>query len=102
MERGLRAKLKDHEPGWDLGRGEFEAIAWAYQHSGHGAILDDLAARKCARSLEIPMHGLVGLILMAKKRGLAPAANPLIEGLIKAEMWFKKKWVLDTLALVGE
>ncbi len=40
---------------WDLGRGEGEVLSWAFRHPGFEAILDDLAARKCAAALSIPV-----------------------------------------------
>jgi predicted nucleic acid-binding protein len=64
--------------------------------------LDDLAARKCARSLGIPIRGTVGVFLLAKQRGIIPAAAPLLEKLIAAGMRFEKRWLDQALQLVGE
>ena len=36
---------------WDLGLGESHLVSWALLHKGCEAILDDRAARNCARSL---------------------------------------------------
>jgi hypothetical protein len=33
---------------WNLGLGESEVLAWAYQNAGYEAVLDDRAARNCA------------------------------------------------------
>ncbi len=44
---------------WDLGAGETAVIAWAVQHSGVEAVLDDSAARACARVSGIQMRGLL-------------------------------------------
>lgn len=38
---------------WDLGLGESEVIAYAIEHPEYEVIIDDLAARKCARSFGI-------------------------------------------------
>ena len=54
---------------WDLGKGESSVLAWAYSHSGTEAILDDLLARRCAATLDIPIRGTLGLVLTAKKHG---------------------------------
>ncbi|MCK4468733.1 MAG: DUF3368 domain-containing protein, partial [Desulfobacterales bacterium] len=56
--------------GWDLGKGESEVLSWALTHPEYEAILDDLSARKCARSLGIPLRGTVGIILLAKKKAI--------------------------------
>lgn len=42
---------------WDLGPGESAVLAWAYAHVGTEAILDDLAARRCAKTFGIPVRG---------------------------------------------
>ncbi|WP_232826136.1 DUF3368 domain-containing protein [Cyanothece sp. BG0011] len=53
---------------WDLGSGESEVLAWGYLNKGTEIILDDLAARKCAITLKIPMRGTLGIVLLAKKK----------------------------------
>jgi len=44
---------------WDLGLGETEVLAWAYQNPGYEAVLDDRAARNCALSLNLPTRGTI-------------------------------------------
>jgi predicted nucleic acid-binding protein len=66
---------------WDLGRGETSVLNWACQHPGTTAVLDDLAARRCARALAVPVRGTLGLVLIAKRRQLIPAARPVLEQL---------------------
>lgn len=100
--------LKKHidiEPpiiGWDLGKGESEVLSWAITNIGYEAVLDDLAARKCARVLNIPLRGTVGVILLAKKRKHISKARPLINLLIEAGLRFDNKWINEALNLVGE
>ncbi len=65
---------------WDLGRGESHVLSWAFRHPGFEAILDDLAARKCAEVLSIPVRGTLGIILLAKKEGqVAPVLERIRE-----------------------
>ena len=64
---------------WDLGEGESAVLAWAYGHPGKEAIVDDLAARRCATTLDIPIRGTLGLVLMAKRKGVVSAAGPILE-----------------------
>lgn len=40
---------------WDLGAGESSVLAWAYLNPGTEAIIEDLAARRCAATLGIPV-----------------------------------------------
>jgi predicted nucleic acid-binding protein len=88
--------------GWDLGKGESEVLSWALTHPEYEAILDDLSARKCARSLGIPLRGTVGIILLAKKRSYISKAAPLIKSLIDAGLRFDMRWINKALELVGE
>ena len=66
---------------WDLEEGESAVLAWAYAHPGTEAIVDDLAARRCATTLDIPIRGTLGLVLTAKQKGIIPAARPILEKL---------------------
>lgn len=43
---------------WDLGRGDTAVLSYANTNPDSMAIIDDLAARKCARSLQIPHKAL--------------------------------------------
>jgi predicted nucleic acid-binding protein len=42
---------------WRLGGGESSVLALALEHPGTDAIIDDLAARRCAATLSIPLRG---------------------------------------------
>ena len=66
---------------WDLGAGETAVLAYAMVNSGWTAVLDDNAARKCARSFGIPIKGTLVVIILAKQRGLIPSAADLIRQL---------------------
>jgi predicted nucleic acid-binding protein len=66
---------------WDLGPGESAVLTWAYVNTSTNVILDDLAARRCALALGIPVQGTLGIVLTAKQRGVIPAARPVIEQL---------------------
>jgi predicted nucleic acid-binding protein len=57
---------------WGLGEGESSVLAWATAHQGVEAIIDDLAARRCAAALGVPVRGTLGLVLVAKRRGNIP------------------------------
>ena len=87
---------------WDLGEGESSVLAWAHAHPGTEAIVDDLAARRCAAALGIPVRGTLGLVLTAKRRGVIPMARPVVEQLRQAGMYLSERIVQQALALVGE
>ena len=42
---------------WDLGSGETEVLSFAVQHNRYTPVLDDMQAKKCARSLGVPTIG---------------------------------------------
>lgn len=69
---------------WDLGTGESQVLMWARQNSGFEALLDDRAARICAETLQIPVRGTLGIVLLAKREGLISKVKPVIEELINA------------------
>jgi predicted nucleic acid-binding protein len=100
----LKDSLQMHPDieGWGLGRGESEVITYAITNAGYETILDDLEARKCAATFNIPLRGTVGIILKAKKENLIPDAKPLIEELQKAGLRFNENWIKEALLLVGE
>lgn len=51
--------------GSGLGPGESSVLALAYANRGMEAIIDDLAGRRCASLLGIPVRGTLGIVLAA-------------------------------------
>jgi len=86
---------------WRLGAGESAALALAYAQ-GLEAIIDDLAGRKCAASLGIPVRGTLGTMLLAKKRAAIPKARPVIEDMMAAGLYLSTAVVNEALRRVGE
>lgn len=87
---------------WDLGPGESAVLTWGYVHPSTEVIVDDLAARRCAVALGIPVRGTLGLVLTAKQRGTIPAARPLLEQLRDSGMYLSERVMNQALALLGE
>jgi predicted nucleic acid-binding protein len=87
---------------WGLGPGESSVLAWAHAHPGSEAILDDLAARRCAATFNIPVRGTLGLALIAKQRGRVPSARQVLEQLRQGGMYLSDPVMNKALALVGE
>ena len=87
---------------WDLGLGETSVLAWAFHHPGTVAILDDLAARRCAAAHRINVRGTLGLVLVAKRRGVVPNARPLLQKLRQAGMYLSDSVLDEALSLVDE
>jgi len=87
---------------WDLGDGETAVLSWARGHSKFEALLDDRAARQCARAFGINYRGTLGVVLAAKAKKLIPAAKPLCDALIKAGYHINPATLRAALRLVGE
>ena len=88
---------------WDLGAGETAVMAYALLNSGWTAILDDNAARKCARSFGIPVKGTLAVVITAKQKGFIPSAADMIRQLQQHDYRIQESIVRDALArTVGE
>ena len=64
--------------------------------------MDDLPARRCADSLGIPTRGTLGLVLIAKQRGVISEAKPIVERLRQSGMYLSDAVVNRALSMVGE
>lgn len=87
----------------NLGAGESAVLAWGYiYHPDTEVIVDDLAARRCAAALGIPVRGTLGLVLTAKQNGTIPAARPILEQLRQSGLYLSDRVMNQTLAVVAE
>lgn len=87
---------------WSLGAGESAVLALAMAHPGSEAIIDDLAGRRCANRVGIPVRGTLGIVLNAKRHGLIPLARPVIEELLGAGLYLSRPVIDEALRRVGE
>ncbi|HLE83856.1 MAG TPA: DUF3368 domain-containing protein [Thermoanaerobaculia bacterium] len=87
---------------WDLGPGESQVLAHAFARAGAEAILDDRAARRCARVLRIPYTGTLGIVLTCRRANIIPTARPVIEALVAQGLRLAPELVAESLAEVGE
>ena len=77
-------EVNPHIIAWDLGQGESEVLNWAYTYPKYTAILDDRAARSCARALKLKVSGTIGIILLAKRARKITLISPLLRQLEEA------------------
>lgn len=68
-----------------LGVGESEAILLALESAPCHLLVDDLAARRAAQSMNIPVIGTVGLLILARQRNVLAAVKPYLDALRQAE-----------------
>jgi predicted nucleic acid-binding protein len=99
--RAVNLTVSESISNWDLGLGESQVICRAIL-SEAWAVVDDLAARRCAKAHHIPIIGSLGIILRAKRRGFVDRAAPWITRLKTAGMYIDGRLVRDVLGDLGE
>jgi predicted nucleic acid-binding protein len=87
---------------WGLGDGESRVISYAIAHPGAKAVLDNRAARACARTFGVPTRGTLGLLVHAKREGRVDRVRPLINAMLAAGYHLGDDLVAAVLKSVGE
>ena len=86
---------------WNLGAGEASAIAAAL--ALHACLLiDDRAGRRLARSHGLPVIGVLGVLIKAKRLGKVERVRPLIESLVASGYYLSMGVVDEALRMAGE
>lgn len=75
---------------WGLDRGESEVLSFALENSNYRAMIDDAAARRVAKTLNIPLIGTLGMLLLAKQKGLITSISEPIQALKEAGLWISE------------
>jgi predicted nucleic acid-binding protein len=87
---------------WGLGAGETAVLALARSRPASEAILDDAAARACAKAFGVPLLGTLGIALRAKKRGLVASAGEVLKAARAAGLHLDDRTIRMALGHVGE
>lgn len=87
---------------WALGAGESQVLTQALAAPGARAVLDDRAARRCAKVFRIPTLGSLGVILQAKKNGLIPEVRPVLDELRTVGMFLSDDIYMAVLSEAAE
>jgi len=85
-----------------LDPGEESVLTWALANQGTETLIDDQAARRCARALGIPCRGCLGLVIVARKQGIIASARPVLEQLRQAGLRLSDRVLNLALAQVRE
>lgn len=101
-ERPLTQPLAARIAAARLGAGEREAIALALETQATELVIDDLAARRLAQSLGIPIIGCLGLLLRAKHRKLISAIRPFMEAMQGDDFRISDDLFREILIAAGE
>ena len=85
-----------------LGRGEIEAMALYKQLSADALLIDDHRARVIAEHNHIQCVGALGLLLVAKQRGIASTLAPYVHKLRQSSIFYGDDLLDKVLKLAGE
>ena len=86
----------------DSGAGEGQVLAHCLDRSSRLAVLDALAARRCAASLGITMMGTLGIVVEARRRGRPQRTRPVIDSLLENGLRAQRSLVEALLVELGE
>lgn len=82
----------------NLHTGEAAALALALESHADAVLMDESAGRRAAHLLGVPVIGVLGVLLQAKKTGLLSAIKPVIERLeTDAGFWLAPALVTEAL-----
>lgn len=81
--------------------GEASAIAVAIEY-GCGVLMDDKAGRAMAKNAAVPVIGTMGVLVLAKRKGLVPLVKPLLASLVASGYFLSDEIISAALAAAGE
>jgi hypothetical protein len=81
--------------------GEASAIAVAIDF-GCGVIMDDKAGRRMATNASVPVIGTVGVLVLAKRKGLVPFVRPMLEHPVSSGYFLSDGIISAALQASGE
>ena len=80
---------------WGLGQGEGSVLSYAFYNRSYWAVIDDLEARRCAESMGCLYTGTVGILMLAKKKGIISSVRECIYRLRDAGLWLSASFIED-------
>lgn len=86
----------------NLGSGELEAIALYIDLDADLLIIDDARAKKAAYANGLEVMGSIGVLLLAKERGLIKEIKSLLNLLSASDIHLSSKVINKVLELAGE
>ncbi len=86
----------------NINHGESEVIVLATELKATLVIMDDLAARRTAQAQGLLVIGTIGILLLAKQRGLIPTVKKSIAELIAAGKYIHPALYNEALRQAGE
>ena len=87
---------------WNLGAGESEVLSFALSNLEFRAVIDDRAARICAKTLSISIFGTGAILVLAKRKGFIETVSGSIEKLKAAGLFISPTIVEALIGQAGE
>ena len=85
-----------------LGKGELSAISLYKHMSADLLLIDDARARKVAYLNNLEVMGSLGVLLLAKQKGLIPAIKPYLGRLRCSDIYINENLLDKVLIMAGE
>jgi len=86
---------------WSLDAGEATVITAALARNA-GILMDDRAGRRVAGILGIPLIGVLGVLVLAKRKEMLPSIRPTVEQLVGSGYYLTDHAIDEALRLAGE
>lgn len=118
LAAGERVGFQPVRPGWlriveldrpldrvaraTLGEAEAAVIQLAIEQGITRVCIDETKARQAALAAGLNVTGALGLLLLAKKRGLLPRRRPIGQRMVAAGTWYEPKPIERILDAAGE
>lgn len=88
-----QVQISSRVAAWNLGAGESSVLSYALTYPLLRAVIDDADARRCARTLGIPILGTGGILLLAKRRGVLASVSEGLDKLRDAGLWLSDELI---------
>jgi len=85
-----------------LDKGEAAVIQFALERKIAWVCIDEWKGRRAAVSAGLKVTGVLGLLGMAKRKGVIPAVRPLVEKAVAAGIRYDTELVAQVLKSLGE
>lgn len=95
-------EISEFVAAWGLGAGESSVISLTEKIPQSTAVLDDLAARRCAMALGLQVTGTLGLLLRAKKSGHIQSITAALEAIVAAGLFISERHLVEARKRAGE
>lgn len=86
----------------NLDLGEVAAIILAEELKADQLLIDERAARRVAKTKQLPVIGTVGILILAKERGLIDEMKPILDAMINNGTRIGERLYLQALILSQE